>query len=142
MSRVWLNNKSNQPTSSPGHSGGALIKPQQDRHTSNQTCNCNARVQTHSDPERDEGCERNSREEVAGELVVACGDAAEVLQPAESCLMRFDGMMGEPTELRALIYAADSREIWVSTRRIRQRYVSAVLGPKTSQRSRLQAEAC
>lgn len=35
------------------------------------------------DPERDEGCGRNDRQEVAGEFVVARGDAAEALKFAE-----------------------------------------------------------
>jgi hypothetical protein len=41
------------------------------------------RVQTRSAPERDDAGERDGGSEVGGELVVARGDAAEVLQSAE-----------------------------------------------------------
>lgn len=45
-----------------------------------------SRVETHSDPERDEGREGDGREEVAGGFVVTGCDAPEVLQPAKACL--------------------------------------------------------
>lgn len=45
-----------------------------------------ARVETQSSPERDNGGQCESRGEVAGELVVACGDASEVLEAAEDRL--------------------------------------------------------
>ena len=41
---------------------------------------------TQSKPEGDEGCDGGGGEEVAGELVVAGGDAAEVLEAAEGVL--------------------------------------------------------
>lgn len=41
------------------------------------------RVETHSYPECDEGCECDGGEEVSCELVVACGDPSKVLQAAE-----------------------------------------------------------
>jgi hypothetical protein len=41
------------------------------------------RVRTHSDPERDDGCKCDGREEVVGEFVVTGGDTAKVLQAAE-----------------------------------------------------------
>ena len=40
-------------------------------------------MRTHSDPERDDGGEDDGREEVDGELVIACGDAPEVLEATE-----------------------------------------------------------
>jgi putative transposase len=42
-----------------------------------------ARLQTQLYPEDDEGCEGDGGEEVGRELVVARGDAAEVLKPTE-----------------------------------------------------------
>ena len=44
------------------------------------------RVETHLQPERDCGGERDGRKVVAGELVVSGGDTAEVLEAAEHCL--------------------------------------------------------
>jgi hypothetical protein len=44
------------------------------------------RVQTQLDPPDDGGSNNDGRQEVPGELVVACGDAAEVLQAAEHTL--------------------------------------------------------
>ena len=44
------------------------------------------RLQTLSNPEGEHGGEGDGGEEVGGELVVAGGDAAEVLEPAESVL--------------------------------------------------------
>jgi len=41
------------------------------------------RVGTHSDPERDDGSEDDGGQEVDRELIVACGNAAEVLQATE-----------------------------------------------------------
>jgi hypothetical protein len=41
------------------------------------------RVGTHSDPERDDGSEDDGGQEVDGELVVACGNAPEVLEATE-----------------------------------------------------------
>jgi hypothetical protein len=41
------------------------------------------RVGTHSDPERDDGSEDDGRQEVDRELVVACGNAPEVLEATE-----------------------------------------------------------
>ena len=43
------------------------------------------RVQTHSNPERDDGGEDDGGQEVEGELVVACGNAPEVLEATEGC---------------------------------------------------------
>ena len=43
------------------------------------------RVQTHSNPERDDGGEDDGGQEVEGELVVACGNAPEVLEATERC---------------------------------------------------------
>lgn len=59
-----------------------------------------SRVQTHLQPESDGGCEGNACEEVGGELVVAGGDAAEVLKPAE-------GVLDEVTSPVALLVIAD-----------------------------------
>jgi hypothetical protein len=48
------------------------------------------RVWTHSDQERDDGSEDDGRQEVDRELVVACGNAPEVLEAkkAASILQR------------------------------------------------------
>ena len=43
-------------------------------------------LQTQSQPVRDDSCESDRGEEVGGELVIACRDAAEVLEPAEGIL--------------------------------------------------------
>jgi hypothetical protein len=43
------------------------------------------RVQTHSNPERDDGGEDDGGQEVEGELVVASGNAPEVLEATEGC---------------------------------------------------------
>lgn len=47
---------------------------------------CWTRVQTQLDPPDNSGSKNDGREEVAGELVVSCGDAAEILQAAEHTL--------------------------------------------------------
>jgi hypothetical protein len=39
-----------------------------------------ARVRTHSNPERDDGGEDDSGQEVDRQLIVACGNAAKVLE--------------------------------------------------------------
>ena len=53
-------------------------------------------VRTDSNPEGDDGCEADGREEVDRELVVASGDPAEVLEPTEGSLE----MNGESFRLR------------------------------------------
>src|SRR6266508_3741226 len=41
------------------------------------------RVRTHSDPESDDGSEDDGGQEIAGELVIACGNTTKVLEATE-----------------------------------------------------------
>lgn len=64
------------------------------------TISVNARVGTHSDPERDDGSEDDGRQEVDRELILACGNAAEVLQATkgsfDSPAIAGHGISGQP----------------------------------------------
>lgn len=62
--------------------------------------NVSGRVQARSKPEGDGGCEGHASEGVGGELVVACGDAAELLEAAE-------GVLDEVVSGVALLVIAD-----------------------------------
>lgn len=103
-------------------------------------------VETQSDPECDEGCEGDGGEKVACELVVAGGDAPEVLQPAEC------GLDAPASSVSGFVISDGRlavRATWYHGRRafglqaLAQRVgVIALVGEKTANRPRCVEEVC
>jgi len=56
------------------------------------------RLQTRSGPPRDDGSQSNGGGEIAGQLVVACSDAAEIFEPTEPALDKIALLVGFSVE--------------------------------------------